>query len=230
MRRDEAVLMLEWIQSLSLPRGATCLNIGSSTEDYRERLAPYIHRDLIEPLERDGLRFVHCDLKASDGVDEVGDLLDESVQVRLAKYNADLIICSNLLEHLTNPTAFAQACGKLVRPGGYGMFTIPKSFPFHPDPIDTMLRLSPCELANLLPDWNVVKAGELLSGNHLTDLRNSGEGCKRFMKQIARVLVPIYEPRKWRPAAHRLLWLLRPYRISLALLRKPNDTGNATGD
>jgi hypothetical protein len=32
--------------------------------------------------------------------------------------------------------------------------------------------------------------------------------------------MPFYRPRQWRGKASRLLWLYRPYTVSVALLRK----------
>lgn len=122
MLLDEAKLMGESIRGLPLTADSACLNVGSSTRDFRERVQPHIHDEVIRPIERAGARVVHCDLKSADGVDEAGDLLDPAVQARLRTYDADLLICSNLLEHLTAPAIFAKACASLVRPGGYGLF------------------------------------------------------------------------------------------------------------
>lgn len=221
MRPEEARTLTRWVRGLSLPRGTVCLNVGSSTKAFREQDQPHITEHFIEPLEGDGIRFVHCDMKQADGVDEVGDLLDPSFRARLQRYQAGLLVCSNLLEHLVDPRAFAEACGELIRPGAHGIFTVPLSYPFHPDPIDTMLRLTPKELAAMLTGWEIVKSEQIEAGTYLRDLRASGEPYRRLMRQIARVLLPFYRPRMWRPNASRLLWLFRPYRMSLVLLRKP---------
>ena len=211
------------MRALELPKGATCLNIGSSTGEFRSKSQPHIDELLVRPMERAGIRIVHCDMKAADGVDEVGDLFDPEFRERLRNYRADIMVCSNLLEHLTDPAEFARACGQLVRPGGYGLFTVPYSYPYHPDPIDTMLRLSAAELQQLLPAWHVVRAEEIVAGSYSADLTKSGGGLKRFTKHLVRVLLPFYRPRQWKPLAHRLLWLFRPYRQSMVLLQKPVD-------
>jgi hypothetical protein len=101
------------------------------------------------------------------------------------------------------------------------LFTVPLSYPYHPDPIDTMLRLKPGELAALMPGWAVVKAAQIEAGNHLSDLREGGQPLKRLVRQVGRALLPFYRPRQWKPPAHRLLWLFRPFRQSMVLLRKP---------
>lgn len=221
MRLEEAETLAKWILELKLARGTVCLNIGSSTGDYREVDQPHIQRHFIEPVEAAGIRFVHSDIKQSAGVDEIGNIRDSRFHARLKDHRAELFICSNVLEHLTQPKAFARACANLVRPGGYGLLSVPSYYPYHPDPIDTMLRLSPEELAALLPTWTVVRASEIDAGSYWQDLRKSGNPWRKIAHQAARVALPFYRPTHWRANLSRLSWLFRPYRVSVVLLRKP---------
>jgi SAM-dependent methyltransferase len=223
MRIEEADTLARWILDLGLPRGTVCLNVGSSTDNFRKVEQPHIDSRFIRPLEAAGIRFIHCDLKNAAGVDEVGNVLDPDFQARLEAHHAGLLVCSNLLEHLPEPVSFARACGKLVRGGGHVVFSVPSSYPYHPDPIDSMLRLRPAELTALFPEWAVIKAGEIEAGSLWTDLQQSGQPLRLFARQLARVAVPFYRPRHWHPIASRLTWLGRPYRVSIALLRKPED-------
>ena len=222
MRPEEAETLADWVRELRLEPGSVCLNIGSSTGHFRESDQPHIDRLFIRPLEKSGIRFVHCDMKEAPGVDEVGDILDPEFRSRLKRYRARLIVCSNLLEHLKDPRAFAGGCGELVVEGGYGVFSVPSSYPYHPDPIDTMLRPTPEELAAMLPGWKVVKARELETGSYWKDLKKS-EALHALVRHAARVAMPFYRPRKWLPNASRLTWLLRSYSISIVLLKKPEN-------
>lgn len=221
MRIEEARALRQWIAALNLPAGTMCLNVGSSTGDFRQRQQPHIHTELFARLEDDGMRVIHCDLKPAPGVDEVGDVLDPTFRKRLKRHDAQLLICSNLLEHLTDPQSFAAACGDLVVPGGHGFFTVPLSYPYHPDPIDTMLRPSPGELATLLPGWEVERAEVLESGTYRDDLRASKRPFYTLANHLARAAMPWFRPRQWRHIAHRLLWLFQPYTVSMVQLRKP---------
>lgn len=224
MRPEEADTLTRWVRELGLEPGAVCLNIGSSTKEFREEQQPHVFERFIQPLESDGIRFVHSDMKQAEGVDEVGDILDPDFRERLRRYDAALLVCSNLLEHLTEPQRFANVCAQLVREGGYGLFSVPRSYPYHPDPIDTMLRLTPRQLAAMMPDWAVVRSGEIEAGNYWRDLRASGEGLSRLVRQIGRVAMPFYRPHQWLANASRLSWLMRTYRVSIVLLQKPGTS------
>jgi len=226
MRPEEADTLTRWVRELGFKPGTVCLNIGSSTKEFREQGQPHIAERFIRPLESDGIRFVHCDMKQAEGVDEVGDILDRDFRSQLRRYDAALLVCSNLLEHLTEPEAFARACADLLKEGGHGLFSVPLSYPYHPDPIDTMLRLTPAQLAAMMPDWAVVRFGEIEAGSYWRDLRDSGSGLSRLVRQIARVAMPFYRPSRWRENASRLSWLFRKYRVSIVLLQKP--TGSET--
>jgi SAM-dependent methyltransferase len=221
MRPEEAETLARWVRELRLERGSVCLNIGSSTREFREESQPHVAERFIRPLEQEGIRFIHCDMKDADGVDEVGDILDPDFRSHLKQHGAALLVCSNLLEHLTQPQLFADACADLVKEGGYGIFSVPHSYPYHPDPIDTMLRLSAQQLASMVPGWAVVRSGEIEAGNYWQDLRATGAGVSRLIRQIGRVALPFYRPHQWRANASRLSWLLRTYRVSMVLLRKP---------
>lgn len=220
MRYREAVRMGEWIRRLSLPRGAVCLNIGSSTERFRTHSQPHIDRFVFAPLRSAGVRVLHCDLKADPGVDLVGDILDPGFQRKLRGLGAQLLICSNLLEHLADPRAFADACASLVAPNGYALFTVPSSYPYHPDPIDTLFRPTPKQLANMFADWHVIEAEEMADGNQLSDLRDSGRFWRDCAHFLVRLATPFYQPRFWLSYAHRVFWLFRSYRVSMLLVRK----------
>jgi SAM-dependent methyltransferase len=220
MRSREAETLSDWLASV-LELGDVCLNIGASTRHFREVDQPHIKTRFLDPLEARGVRFVHCDLKPDEGVDETGDVLDPAFRERLKKHGAQLIVCSNLLEHLTDPKAFADACADLVSPGGYAAFTVPFKYPYHADPIDTMFRPSPEELAAMLPaGWTVVRSQALVDGTYWSDLRKRGNPFLLALRHAARVALPFYRPGQWRGMASRLTFLLRPYRVSMVLAKK----------
>lgn len=220
MRPEEAKCVASLVGSLGLPAGATCLNVGSSTRRFREVEQPHIQAALVGPLEAQGIRFVHCDLKPADGVDLVGNVLDPDFQRRLADRQPDLLLCCNLLEHLTDPQAFADACAGLVRAGGYLVVTVPFSYPYHADPIDTLLRLDPAGIAGFFPGWTLVRGEVVSSQTFLQETLAEPNGWWRLATHVAKVLLPFYRPAQWRGKASRLRWLFRPYTVSVALLRK----------
>ncbi|QIK79266.1 hypothetical protein G7077_10510 [Sphingomonas piscis] len=213
MRIEEAQVVADWVRDLALPAGSVCLNIGSSTEAFRRSMQPHVGL-LFDQLQEAGLRIVHCDMKRADGVDEVGDVLDPAFQDRLRRYDADLLICSNLLEHLVDPAPFAEACASLVKPGGWALVTVPYSYPYHADPIDTMFRPSPEELVRLFRGWEIER-GQILDCGHFRP------GRQALINHLGRVAMPFYRRDRWWPMAHRLLWLFRRYRQTVLLARKP---------
>lgn len=221
MLPKEAALMGQWLAATDFDPQSVCLNLGSSTREFRERVQPFIHAEIVAPLERRGVRVVHCDLKADEGVNETGDILEPAVQAQLASYKADLLICSNMLEHLADIQPFVNACARIVRPGGLCLITVPRSFPYHPDPLDTMYRPAPQEIAALLPEWEIVHADEVAAGNLREEIAADRRPVLSLARQLARAAVPFYRPGKWWPATHKLFWLFRDYRVSLVMLRRP---------
>jgi hypothetical protein len=220
MRELEASLAAAWILDLRLPKGTRCLNIGSSTAHFRELEQPHINRLLVRPIVESGLSVIHCDMKMADGVDEVGNVFDDDFHNRLRTYEAQLLLCCNLLEHLEDPARFARTCGELVSPGGYCLVTVPRSYPYHPDPIDTMFRPSPEEVTNMMPGFTMLRSEMIEAGNFWNDLCATGTPFKRLAYHLMRVVTPFYRSDKWRLFAHRTLWLARPYKQTMVLLRR----------
>jgi SAM-dependent methyltransferase len=219
----EARAVARMIAQLNLPEGTVCLNIGSSTRQFREIDQPHNFTDLIAPLQAQGIRFVHCDLKPADGVDIVGDVYDPLVQAEMRSRDAGLLLMCNLLEHLTDPGRFAATCGALVRPGGYVVVSVPYSYPLHRDPIDTLFRPTPDEISALFPGFDVMSKAIIDEETFLQETMRQPRGGVTLVKHLVQVLLPFYRYRKWQERAHRLFWLFRPYRVSVTILRRPLD-------
>ncbi len=146
------------------------LNVGSHTEAFRVREQPWIDRHLFARARRRRLPVVHTDLRSAPGVDLVGDLTDPVFVADLASRRFRSVMCNNLLEHLQVREPIVHGVLAAVEPGGYLFVSCPFSFPYHPDPIDTMYRPTPRELADLFPGTRLVTSQVVECGNLLTYL------------------------------------------------------------
>ena len=73
------------------------------------------------------------------------------ISPRLGTGRFRALLCCNVLEHVRDPGEFARRCGTLVMSGGVLAVTVPRSYPHHSDPIDTLYRPTPEEAAALFP-------------------------------------------------------------------------------
>ncbi len=115
-------------------------------------------------------------------------------------------------------------------PGGLIFVTVPFSYPFHRDPIDTMFRPSPNELARLFAPAVMVK-GEIV---------DSGESYRGQVKRrpwivfrhISRFPFPFIGFKGWKRSMRKLYWLSHPYLVTGAVFEVPGkacvDTGNCS--
>jgi hypothetical protein len=195
------------------------LNIGSSTREFREVRQPHIEAEIFAPLRAAGVEVIHTDLKPDAGVDIAGDLRDPQVQAVLRARRPRAVLTSNLLEHVTAPALLAEVIGALVEPGGILVVTVPRSYPYHADPIDTGFRPAPDELVALFPGFTLLRgdvvvdstyAGELF-GHGLAGLRRGARGL------IAAVRRGGDTARAWRD---RLRWMFRPFTTTCIVLRR----------
>lgn len=222
----EAQKLGEMLSRMPLEQVSPLVNLGSSTRSFREHQQPYIQQFIFTPLDRRGVRAVHADLKQDEGVDIVGDVYDPSFQRQVKAIEPRLILCCNMLEHVVDRARFAAACSGLLPPGGYLLLSVPYSFPYHMDPIDTLYRPSPAELSALFPEWETVESGVVVEdSSYLTDLQSRRWSARDLFDfaiiGAVRFATPWWRFPRWKNRFHPMLWLWRPYRVTYALLRKP---------
>jgi len=153
----------EWIERelgrLPLEGVAECLNVGSSTLDYREREQSHLERQVLTPLRRRGLQVVNLDVKEAPGVDVVCDLTDPGFGAeQTVGRRFGLILCNNVLAHVTAVGSVLRALEDLVAPGGWLVVTTPGAYRLTEDPLDNGLRDTPEQLAARFPELDTVAA------------------------------------------------------------------------
>ena len=198
------------------------LNVGSSTSEFRERIQPWMTRHLFAPLQQRGVEIVHLDCRSGDGIDICADLLDDEDYARASARRYRALLCCNVLEHVRDPGQFARRCVELVVSGGLIVVTVPRSYPRHGDPIDTLYRPTPEEAASLFSGTSIV-AAEIID----TDQSYLDEVRERpwiLLRHMARFPVPFLDFEKWRSSMHKLYWLFHNYRVSAAILRRTAES------
>lgn len=206
---EEATWFCERILSIDSAQVSPMLNVGSSTIDFRSVVQPHIEKNLFSPILRNGIRVVHSDIKMGPGVDIVGDLNSKDFVSRLAHMGFKSVMCSNMLEHVREPNKIISNLLSIVPRGGYLFVSCPYSYPFHPDPIDTMLRPTPDELAEMFAGVDIVFSEIILSDRYaFGNLRP-----RHALREVLRLMLPIYRPARW-------LWHFRRTKESCVVLKK----------
>lgn len=192
--------------------GATIINVGSSTGVYRRKVKPHIHRDLFEPLAARNITVIHVDFKEDEGVDLVGDITNPSFVETLRQYHPAAVMCNNVLEHVENRKAFCEAIIDILPSDAYIFASVPKKYPFHPDPIDTMFRPDVNELAAKFPGTTLTEGEILECGTHRDRDRYYRKVIPRLwmvmkVKRVLRMFMPFYKSHQW------LRWISGPARV-----------------
>lgn len=79
------------------------------------------------------------------------DILAEASHLPLAGGCADIVLCTQVVEHLQQPAALLAECARLLRPGGQLVLSAPFWWPLHEEPHD-YLRFTSHGLAAWLAD------------------------------------------------------------------------------
>lgn len=196
------------------------LNLGSSTRAFREQLKPHIERELFAPLRAAGIAVFHSDLKQADGVDLAGDIMDPAVRADLKKKGFRALLIANMLEHVRDRAAVIAVCEEIVGPGGLILATVPISFPYHADPIDTGYRPHPMDLAHAFRGSEFLYASLAVGPTYKAEIAARGSSLWReIARTLGFALISPVRPKSFRARLSRWRWYRRPYAVSLALVR-----------
>lgn len=217
MRQQESEVAAKFIFGrLDIHDFRVCINLGCGDIESLRKKKPWIDEQIFDRLRNAGLRVINVDQSKHAGVDVVCDLESADAFEFIFKLPAPrLLILANVVEHLPESSRdqiLRRLCSSM-RAEDALLITAPFDYPYHPDPIDTMFRPSPPELAKTIPlkwiEQTIVSAGsykqEFLSMSPLKQLR-----------KLIRPFWPLQSSGSWRRSL-RILWLFKSYRITVML-------------
>lgn len=220
MRPEEAQWIGKSLAKFDLSH-CTIINVGSSTARFRETTQPHIEREIFTPLRNQGARVIHCDMKADEGVDMVGDLLDPAFRGEIEGLKPDFVLANNLFEHVRDRGILAECLAALPGEGGRLLISVPYAYPYHADPIDTMYRPTPGEIAGMFPGFRLEDEAIVTSTSLWRDLvitLGPTGAIVNVGRRLGRLLFPFFRPRAWLATASTLMWLGRLRSVSIVSL------------
>jgi len=223
VRFNEAKHIREVLSEMVIKDISPVLNLGSSTKNFREKEQPHIDEFIFKPLEEKGVKIYHADMKKSKGVDLVGDIYNKEYQKEIKALSPKLIMCCNIFEHVTDSKGFAEICDELLPSGGFMLVTVPYSYPYHNDPIDTYFRPSPEEIAELFEGYELIHQEIVSDISYREELIMKFPGAKLWvylLKSFVKFFMPFNNFNAWKKRYHRYFWLFRPFKVSCVLLKK----------
>ncbi len=192
-------------------------NVGSSTKLFRTQDQPWIDKLLFAPLSSGGRIVKHLDMKPDPGVDIVGDLGNPEFLHHVASMEFKSVFCSNLLEHVVERIAICRTLCSIIPSAGFLFISVPFSFPYHPDPIDTGFRPTVEELVALFPGTRIVRSAVVVGE---TFLKLRSHHPMTFTLTLFRCLFPFYRPVGWWRNRGYLPWFFRRVSATCVVLRK----------
>lgn len=109
-------------EACRLSSGATpvALDVGSDLSPYHGILGKH------------GWRLETLDIAPGPGVDHVGTV----ERTGLPEASFDLVLCTQVVEHCLDPWGALRELHRIVRPGGYLLWSVPQVWFYHPHPAD----------------------------------------------------------------------------------------------
>jgi len=226
MKVEESIWISKKILKFSKPK-QKLLNIGSSTKEFRNKIQAHISRNIFVPIGKYGIKVTHTDIQDAEGVDLVGNLLDEEFIKILEKEKFDFILCSNLLEHLDDINPICNIIERILKKNGYAIITVPYNYPYHLDPIDNMFRPTVKELSKKFKNLEIIDGEILNASSYNTKLgkleKNYFQKLINNPKMLAliflRSLVPFYKYSVWKKTMFGVKRLFKPFSVTCIILK-----------
>ena len=231
MRPEEAFWIGNILANSDLT-GRTVMNVGSSTGRFRAVTQPHIDQQIFAPPTARGVRVIHADIKAAEGVDLVGDLLDPAFRQQVVAIAPDVVLANNLFEHVRDRQLLADCLADLPGQHGRLIVSVPRAYPYHADPIDTLYRPTPGEIAEMFPGFTLEDQAVVESTTLWHDLNcqvGRAGAIQDVARRVVRLALPFVRPRAWLGTASGLAWLLRRRSVSIASLRRGSSADGAAG-
>lgn len=195
----------------------TILNFGSQKKK-RLKEQPYIYENIILPVLKKNHHLINLDLYEDEGVDIIGDIMEDDVFRKLKDLHINVLFLFNVLEHVTDIKSICARLQEIMPSGAKIFISVPHSFPRHDDPIDNLWRPSPSEIVALFPNFSVIKAEIVEDTTYLNYLFSS---VKFFTKDFIRLLMPFYRYSKWKNCVvPQLRWCFKNFSVSIVALEK----------
>lgn len=155
MLKEESIWIRNVLKEADLSSVKEVLDVGSSTNEFRTKIQSYIDENVFKPLREQNISIFYLDKKKKGSVDFVYDVENMGAEEIGKKF--DIIICCSLLEHVKKPDKIASLLIDLVKHNGFLLVTVPQTYRYHPDPIDTMFRPSMSELLSMFSELHVIR-------------------------------------------------------------------------
>jgi len=212
MRYEEASVIGDYLTLISFD---VCVNLGAGEVRQHALKKPWLDQFIYHPLKTRGIDIIHVDFAKYDEIDLVLDLTNTSSQYALKSISGRkcFLLC-NVIEHIPEHLR-KQTIGNLLEamePEDHLVVSVPKHYPYHADPIDSLYRPSARDLSAMLP-INISLMKEVAAGNFYREIKTMPLG-KRIRK-LAKPLWPFQSLDKYRGNLSRLRFLFRDYVITI---------------
>jgi SAM-dependent methyltransferase len=104
-------------------RGERVIDVGCGVQPYRSMLGGFAH-------------YVGFDSPGRPDSAASADVFGDALALPLADGCADAVLCTEVMEHVSDPAAMLAEIHRVLRPGGHLVITVPFTWQVHDEPYD----------------------------------------------------------------------------------------------
>ncbi len=188
------VLRDRWVATSAahVPAGSRVLDVGAGSCPYRPLFShcTYLSQDFAA-LESEQLRF--------GGYGAI-DYVCDAAAIPVPPASFDAVICTEVLEHILDPVAVVREFGRIVRPGGVALISVPLGSGIHQEPHHYYGGFTPYWLEHTLRNAGFTCIEITPNGGFF---RYFGQESIRFLRLSFPSRLPFFQALLWWP-----VWVL----------------------
>jgi hypothetical protein len=150
-------------------------------------------------------------------------VFDDADFAKLKAAKPRAVICTHMFEHVRDRQELSRRLLALLPGHGLFFITVPSSYHEHRDPIDTMYRPTPDELAALFAGQEILHKSELVGDTYWSHVTR--RPLTIFFRHFFRFFVPFLGWKAWKRSMRKLYWLFNNYKVAAIVGRKVAEGG-----
>jgi hypothetical protein len=218
MRLEESLEIQSTLER-HIKKIGSVINLGSGDIRKLKKDKPWVFKHVFDPLTKKSL-VIHADIDSFNGACQICNLTkSNALDFINTTPKPRLFILANVLEHVPKKSVkiILNKIFKAMNKGDFFLITAPYSYPYHPDPIDSMYRPEPKAIAGLIKlmwlDMKIIECGSFKEEFGKMSL-------SKKIRKILKLFFIFQSINNYLRNAHRLIYLFKSYKITMLLGKK----------
>lgn len=122
----QQTIIRDFLGRIDLKKNAMCLDVGTGIGNNLKTIVPFVRKIEALDISPEAIKFAQKSVRNTKISLKITCADAKSMPYESGIF--DLVICTEVLEHCSGPEIIISECSRVLRPGGYAIFSVPNYF------------------------------------------------------------------------------------------------------